>query len=63
MRPPSIKKALSLRISILKSVLPSNFYVAWFFYLGGGSCLLGKPSFLPVTEAHFFSSEKVETRV
>ena len=60
---PSIKKALRLRISILKSELTSNSYLAWFFYLGGGSCVLGKPSVLPATESHFFSSEKIETRV
>ncbi len=63
MLPPSIKKALRFRISFLKAVLPSNFYLVWFFYLGGGSCLLGKPSVLPATEAYFFSSEKIETRV
>jgi hypothetical protein len=54
MRPPSIKKVQRFKISFLKALLPSNFYLAWFFYLGGGSCVLGKPSVLPATEAHFF---------
>ena len=63
MRPPSIKKVQRFKISFLKALLPSNFYLAWFFYLGGGSCLLGKPSVLPATEAYFFSSEKIEIRV
>lgn len=63
MRSPYIKKVQRFRTSFLKAVLLSNFYLAWFFYLGGGSCLLGKPFVLPATEAHFFSSEKIETRV
>ena len=62
MRSPSIKKVQRFRISFLKAVLPNNCYVAWFFYLGGGPCLLGKHSVLSATEA-LFSSEKIETRV
>jgi len=58
MRPPSIKKVQRFRISFLKALLTSNFYAAWFFYLGGGSCLLGKPSVLSATEALFFHQKK-----